>query len=404
MNPGRGATSRLPWLLLAVFAALSAAGVALLAQVPAREFERLGDSFALSVTFVAVLAVFAVVGALVASRAPANPIGWLFLALALLEGLYELSYGFAMHGLTVAGSGLRGAADWAAWVSEWTSPLSPVLLVPVLLLFPTGRPPSARWRPLLWLCAPLLVVILLRYGFQPGPVGDFRGVENPAVPADATWVPAVATSPFVLAMMIAAAASLIVRYRHAASRERQQIKWFAFAAGMMAAFLILGGAATAIFGEENAGAESTIAGYVFAACISGIPIAVGVAILRHRLYDIDLVIRRTLIYGALTATLAAGYLGGVLLAQLVIGAESDLAIAASTLAMAALFRPLRSRIQETVDRRFYRGRYDAAQTVEAFASRLRQELDLDEVADDLRSVAHRTVRPAHVSLWLRGRA
>jgi hypothetical protein len=392
--------SRLPWILLVLFAVLSATGIALLASVPARELERQGDSFTLSVTFVAVLTVFAVVGAIVASRLPGNPIGWLFLSLAVLEGVYELAYGYALHGLTVAEPGSLPLIEYAAWVSEWSSPLSPIVLVAVLVLFPTGRPPTPRWGILLWLCLPLLAVILGHYALRPGPLGEFPAVTNPVVPADAS-VPTITSDPFILVMLVAATASLVVRYRRSHHAEREQLKWFAFAAALMAAFLIVGGAATAIFGEETAGEESHAAGFVFAACISGIPIAVGIAILRHRLYDIDVVIRRTLVYGGLTATLAAGYLGCVLLAQLVIGAQSDLAIAASTLAMAALFRPARARIQALVDRRFYRRRYDAELTLEAFGSRLREELDLEALGSDLRGVVGETLQPAHVSLWLR---
>jgi hypothetical protein len=378
-------------------------GVALLAKVPDRELERLGDSFALSVTFVGVLTVFAVVGVVIATRVPSNPIGWLFLALAVLEGIYQLAYGHAFYGLTVAEPGSLPLVDVAAWVSAWSSPLSPVVLVPVLVLFPTGRPPSPRWKALLWACVPLLAVIFLHYGLQPGPLPEFPGVANPVVPADATWIPSIASNPFILVCILAAAASLGVRFRRSHAVERQQLKWFAFAAGVMAAFLIAGGAASAILGEEEAGDESNVAGYVFAACISGLPLAVGMAILRHRLYDIDVVIRRTLVYGALTATLAAGYLSCVLLAQLVIGAQSDLAIAGSTLAMAALFRPARTRIQAVVDRRFYRRRYDAARTLEAFGARLREQLDLEALAADLRQVTGDALQPAHVSLWLRER-
>jgi hypothetical protein len=199
------------------------------------------------------------------------------------------------------------------------------------------------------------------------------------------------------AVLVCAIAGVVVRARRSAGVERQQLKWFALAVALMLSGLAAAAVSDAIAWEPlgNAGWAVFIASLLVA-----MPLAIGVAILRHRLYDIDLVIRRTLVYGALTATLGATYLGIVLLAGLALG-DSGLAVAASTLAVAALARPALARIQAAVDRRFYRRRYDAALTVEAFAGRLRDELDLDEIGADLRAVAERTVQPAHVSLWLR---
>ena len=157
------------WGLFGSFVALSAAGVVLLAQVPGETLERADDSFGLSLAFVCVLLVFAVVGALVASRMPRNPIGWLFLALALIEGVYELAYGYAWYALAVAGPGSWPAVELAAWVADWTSPLSPVVLVLVLLLFPTGRPPSRRWHVVLWLDVLLLAAVVMDYALEPWP-------------------------------------------------------------------------------------------------------------------------------------------------------------------------------------------------------------------------------------------
>ena len=389
---------RLPWILFATAALLSATGVVLLAQVPSEVLERADNSFVLSALFAGILLVFGLVGALVASRLPHNPIGWLFIVLALLEGVYELAFGYTHYTLHADPGSLPGA-EWVAWVSNWTGPLSPVFIVAALLLFPDGRPPTPRWRWVLWLCIPQVALSLMQYALAPGPIDEFPSLDNPIGLDGVPWLADVNSEPFISVLVIAAAAALVVRFRRSHGVERQQVKWFAFAAGLMAAFLIVGGLAQSVIGEERSD-DSIAAGFVFAAFISGVPISAGIAILRHRLYDIDVVINRTLVYGALTATLGATYLGLVLLLGLAVG-ESNLAIAASTLAVAALFRPARARIQAAVDHRFYRGRYDAAQTLEGFGSRLREELDLEALGADLRGVVRETMQPAHVSLWLR---
>ena len=389
---------RLPWLLFGIAALLSATGVALLAQVPSEVLARADNSFVLSALFAAILLVFGLVGALVASRLPRNPIGWLFIVLALIEGVYELAFGYTHYALHADPGALPGA-EWMAWVSNWTGPLSPVFIVAALLLFPDGHPPTPRWRWVLWLCVPQVALTLLQFGLAPGPLDEFPSLDNPAGLDGAPWLADINTEPFISVLVIAAAAALVARFRRSQGVERQQVKWFAFAAGLMAAFLIVGGLAQSLVGDERSD-DSIAAGFVFAAFISGVPISAGIAILRHRLYDIDVVINRTLVYGALTATLGATYLGLVLLLGLALG-ESNLAIAASTLAVAALFRPARTRIQAVVDHRFYRRRYDAARTLESFSGRLREELDLDALGGDLRGVVRETMQPAHVSLWLR---
>ncbi len=385
---------RLPWVLLAIAALSSAIGVVLLLQVPAGVLQDDGDSLALSSLFAAVLLVFGLVGAIIATRLPSNPIGWLFLVLALLNGVYELAYGYAYYALEVEPGALPGAA-WAAWVSDWTSPLSPPILIAALLLFPDGWLPTPRWRWVLWSCVPLAGLVLVQYALAPGPIDEFPSLDNP-VGLDAEWLTSVQAEPFYTFGFIAAAAALIVRFRRSHGVERLQVKWLAFATSLMAGFLIVGSAATAVVGGE----DSLAAGFVFAAFICGVPVSAGIAILRHRLYDIDLVIRRTLAYAVLTATLGATYLGLVLLVGLALG-KSGFAVAVSTLAVAALFRPALARIQAVVDRRFYRRRYDATRTLEAFGARLRDELDLETLVGDIRGVVSETVQPTQVSVWLR---
>jgi hypothetical protein len=334
---------------------------------------------------------FATVGALVATRQSRNPIGWVLLGAGV---------SYTAGGLTVAHVADEGpSSPLVAWVSTWVwmAGIGPVATFG-LLLFPDGRLPSPRWRPLAWTAGAAVVLLIAGIALEPGRFEDDPSV-NPFGLSALPWLPGLlaAVGAILLAGSIAGSIlSVFVRFRRARGVERQQLKWLAYAGGLVAVALSFALALEAVFHDEVVDVTNTIVSFALA----GVPVAMGIAILRHGLYDIDVVINRTLVYGGLTATLAASYLAIVLLAGLTVG-DSDAAVAVSTLAVAALFRPARARIQAAVDRRFYRRRYDAAQTLEAFGSRLRDELDLEALGADLRGVVRETVQPAHVSLWLR---
>jgi len=336
--------------------------------------------------------VLATAGLLVASRHPSNPVGWLFLGIAVLSSFEELS---EAYGLRVAKDGLP-AGEIADWVSSWIWILTPALLALVLLLFPDGRLPSRRWRivPALAFAGCALAIPGLALSADSGE--EFAGGENPfAVKSPVIDLLAGLGLALVMAALIASVVSLFRRSRRARGVERQQLKWVVLAASSLGVALPV---AIALWATQTILAKALIA-----STLPLIPIAACIAILRYRLYDIDVVINRTLVYGALTATLALAYLSSVLLLQLALTplGESGLAVAGSTLAVAALFRPARARIQRAVDRRFYRRKYDAARTLEAFSARLRDEIELDSLSTELRAVVQETMQPAHVSLWLR---
>jgi hypothetical protein len=394
-------TRVLAWSLFGLFMALVVVGtlVAILGPAPDED-----------VFFMAVVG-YGFVGALIAARQPGNAIGWLLLAIGNL-----LALGALVDATVLLED--APARELFAWLSDWTWYVWLTLAGIVLpLLFPTGRPLSPRWRRVLWLGLASLALSVVASAFDPGriDVDSAAPVDNPlGIEGAEGLLTAMARAGDVLAgiAFALAAASLVVRFRRSRGVERQQLKWFVYV-GLLAVTGIVVAMAQVLFGtqpgEEGGGTTLDIVGAVgwftaLGAIVIGIPVATGMAILRHRLYDIDVVINRTLVYGALTATLLLSYLGLVLLLQLALGPlteDNGLAIAGSTLAVAALFRPLRGRIQELVDRRFYRRKYDAAHTIERFGASVRDEVELDSLSAELRAVVAETMQPAHVSLWLR---
>jgi hypothetical protein len=343
--------------------------------------------------------VFSGVGNLIVWRHPSNPIGWIFCGTAVASGLGTLSYAYALYWLDGhGGSEALGQAAAAYENASWI----PGVLVPVtflLLLFPDVRLLSARWRPVAW-CAVLGIVLsFFMVIVTPGPLEDFPSLENPyGVGGWAREPLETLAALMVLVALVGSPLSLVLRLRRAGPEQRQQIKWLVWAGALAAAIVLIGSTA----GYAYAGEAVTNAAVL--SSILALPVAAGMAMLRYRLYDVDVVINRTLVYGALTATLGACYLGLVLLLQLALSPlteSSNLAIAGSTLAVAALVRPGRARIQALVDRRFYRSRYDATRTLEGFGARLRDQVELDSLSAELRGVVADTMQPAHVSLWLR---
>ena len=345
------------------------------------------------------------VGVIIASRRPHHPIGWLFCAVGLLAGVNHFFAEYAIYALLTQPDSLPGARA-AAWVAAWPWVPSNALLVFVALLFPDGRLPSRRWLPFAWLNVVVAAVGTMAVAFSAGPIPTLTPIENPLGLEDAqTLLGPVATVAGALErgiLGLVAVGSLFLRLRRARGEEREQIKWLAYAASVV----VIGAILTYVIPEAT-GAQwvGDVGLALLAVGFVGVPIAIGIAILRYRLYDINLLINRTLVYGTLTATLVALYFGGIVLLQRVFvaltGEQSTLAVVGSTLVIAALFNPLRRSIQSFIDRRFYRRKYDAAKTLAAFNARLRDETDLDALGEDLVGVVGATMQPEHVSLWLR---
>jgi hypothetical protein len=343
-----------------------------------------------------------IVGAIVASRRPSNPIGWFLLASAACFAVSEAAFRYAIYGLVIEPGSLP-LSRAMAWPETWMWVPGIALIVLFLpLYFPTGHLLSSRWRPVLWLALLLCVATAGFQAFWPGEVEGVAGVTNPLGIEALRTVRVVEGSLLLfVGLVFLAVASLMIRFRRSRGQERQQMKWLTYTAITMTALIVLTN-----LSRQNSALYTVMEGLT-GLVLAGMPVAVGVAVLRYRLYDVDVIINRTLVYGTLTAMLIVVYFGGVAATQAIFrtitGQEQQpqLAVVVSTLVIAALFNPLRRRIQSLIDRRFYRRKYDAVMTLEAFSAKLRDETNLDSLSDDLVEVVRETMQPAHVSFWLR---
>ena len=357
---------------------------------------------------------FSVVGALIASRRPENPIGWISLTVGILWMINMVSGSYMLYGLRVASPGSVPYPAAVGSQGEWLGPTTVLLFGTFLiLLFPDGRLPSGRWRPVAWLSGVVIASNIVVTTLAPGPLSDLRSVSNPFGLEGNPWL-ANATDAIGLLfplLMLVSASSLILRYLRSGEEVREQIKWLAFAASVVALGVFAAVIQGLLFASDNPPSADPLLAKLLQDALTfsfaGIPVAIGFAVLKYRLYGIDVVINRTLVYGSLTAILALVYFGGVTatqaLFQTLTGRRTlpQLAIVVSTLLIAALFNPLRRRIQSFIDRRFYRRKYDARKTLEDFSARLRDETDLQALNGDLTRVVWETMQPEHVSLWLR---
>jgi PAS domain S-box-containing protein len=392
----------LAWYMCAVSLALTVLGLLLLVMSQSRTGAPAYDYWLVN-TVVAIS--FSIVGGMIASRLPPqNPIGWIFCTIGLLAGMRLFVAEYAIATLLAEPGSLLSkfpGGEALAWVSSWLWVSHLGLFVFLALLFPDGRPPSSRWRYFAWLVGVVVVVGTVAVALWPETARGFDPVNDPLGIEFATdTINPVETIVYALGLI--AATSLLVRLRSSTGVERQQVKWFAYAVAVLAASATLAYVVSETMGVVWLGWVSSVLVIV---SVVGLPVAVGVAILRYHLYNIDLLINRTLVYGSLTAVLAAVYLGSIVLFQVIFrtftGQRSQLAVVVSTLAIAALFTPLRRRIQSFIDRRFYRRKYDARKTLEAFSAKLRDATDLDALSDDLVELVRETMQPTRVSLWLR---
>jgi len=345
-----------------------------------------GEGWTAVLGFIPVTVAFAVVGALVAART-GNRLGWLFLDAGTVGAVTVAANVYAARAATAE---LPGAA-WAGWTFEAVLNVVPLLFLLILLLFPDGRLPSPRWRLVVWLAvlsglAATVCAAVSDVNFS----SNFHHLRDPVMPVAPLGTAYNAATGIQALLFLAGAAALIARFRRSGQEQRLQLKWFMYASAVAAVVVVV---ASALIDDSLP---------EFDIVVPLVPAAVGVAILKYRLYEIDRIISRTLAYAIVTGLLVGVYAGLVLLATQVFRFRTPVAVAAATLVAAALFSPLRRRVQQVVDKRFNRVRYDADQTVAAFAARLRDAVDLDTVRDDLLAAVNSAVEPAHISVWIAG--
>src|SRR5215203_2757092 len=395
----RRTASWLAWTLCALSLALTALSLLLLALNLSHPDTHIYNPW-LDSTLNAVF--FSTVGAIVASRRPENPVGWLLCLYGFAQSISHFSAQYAIYALLAQPNSLPAGVAMA-WVFSWLLPIIIGFSVFFVLLFPTGRLPSRRWRWLGWLTMAFVFVGAISDAFSPGPVDGLGPLRNPLGIEGFTYGYKVVLYPMAPFLFAASALSVFVRLRRATGVERQQIKWFAYTAAVLAITVFL---QIITFAVETPLWFEKAEFAVFTAAGTANTISIGIAILRYRLYDIDIIINRTLVYGSLTVMLATAYFGCVTATQAIFqtltGQERlpQVAIVVSTLVIAALFNPLRRSIQSFIDSRFYRRKYNARKTLEYFSAKLRDETDLDALSDDLVRVVRETMQPAHVSMWL----
>ena len=361
-----------------------------------------------TVWYALVFQVFAIVGALISAKRPGNPIGWIFCVAALANTLWAFAVEYATYAVIVNPGALPGGS-WIAWAAtSWPGNIGwSLMIIFVPLFFPNGRLLSRRWQPVVWFAGTFAAISVGLSMLRPGPVmdeGPLAGVQNPfGLERAAGWLePTLATfESLLIAFMLLAITSLVLRLRRSTGEERLQLRWFVYAVSLLPVLFCVG-LLTDWLGVPN---PHALIIPLSAFTIIAIPSAVGIAVLKYRLYNIDLLINRTFVYGLLSGALALLYIGSVIglqaLLRVLTGQESEAAIVISTLTIAALFNPLRRLIQAFIDRRFFRRKYDAQKTLAAFSITLRNEVELERLTDELAIVIEEAMSPAHVSIWLR---